>query len=199
MEDKKTKKSSLLTALLDFANSSTAIKKAKNGYKYKYAPLEDIMDAIENDLINFKLVVSNSIVLHEGIDLLQTTVTHIPSGESTNSTARLIYKPGDIKDYGSSITYCRRYNLQCLLNLRFNEGDPDDKQGPKTTGYTVKVKPKFITKRQLVDLRQTLEDQGDLEDKILSWLNITDLSEMLSTRYKACKDWILKQLAAEEG
>lgn len=174
--------SGLLQALYEFSKDSSPIKKGKKGYQYKYAPLEDMLDAIEENLLEHKLVVENSIRVLDGVDILHTQVKHLITKESSYSNCRLIYKQGDVKDYGASITYARRYNLSCLLNLRFNEGDPDDKQEDPKIKKTSKT-------------RQPDADRGEMLKNIASIIkNAPNQDDVLKTLYKEFDIKMLKEL-----
>ena len=116
----------LIKALQQFQQGIKAINKNAQGYGYKYAPLDQIHEEINPILDECGLVLTHEVISE--VDEfgfrtgLRSSLWHVESGEFRNSTIRI---PENVKlngmnhfqVLGSAITYYRRYNTECLLNL----------------------------------------------------------------------------------
>lgn len=141
----------LADALRKFQVDMRAVERTADNpfFKSKYAPLEDIIEAIKQPLSNEGLSFSQ---FPEGDGL--TTVLMHESGEWMRATMR-IHMGTKPQEHGSSITYARRYALSAVLGLAT---EPDDdgnvasqtrpapvkasvavKTGPRSDDQTVKV------------------------------------------------------------
>lgn len=92
-------------------------KEAKAGasFTFKYASLDSIQDSTYEALIKYKL----SIVHYIKDSCLTTRLSH-PSGEFLESSIKITDSP-EAKKVGADITYYRRYNVQCLLDIVADE------------------------------------------------------------------------------
>lgn len=90
--------------------------KAGGRIEFDYADLEDIIPAVVNALSNYGLSVSSQIIPIGGDLYLVSTLRH-SSGESIASYFPLPEPGADPKAFGSLVTFGRRYNTLCLLEL----------------------------------------------------------------------------------
>lgn len=118
---------------------TAALKDSKNPFfKSSYADLNSVLDASRPALNEngISVVQSTSSRMNEQgvrIQVLETILLH-ESGEYIGSETDIVVKPnGNAQDYGSAISYARRYGLQALVALK---GEDDD--GNKASG---KVNP----------------------------------------------------------
>ena len=84
---------------------------------------------------------------------LKTTILHVESGESLDSTAPLMLDKQTAQGLGSAITYMRRYSILAILGLVADvddDGNAAEKSAPKRTQ---------TTRRQ--PARTTTADAGD--------------------------------------
>mgnify|MGYP001233796854 CR=1 FL=1 len=88
-------------------------------YKSKYASLEAIIDATRDQLAKNGLCVVHII---EG-ERLESRLLHT-SGQWMASSIPLFLDKRSPQAVGSALTYARRYNMCCLLNI--NAGEDDD-------------------------------------------------------------------------
>ena len=105
------------------AKTHTANIKSKSGasFKYSYAGLPEILDAVRPVLAKNKLAVTQSTEATDGHLAIVTTILH-ESGEWIESEALPIAPlQTDPRQAGIAITYGRRYSLNAMLGLA-----PDD-------------------------------------------------------------------------
>ena len=88
-------------------------------YTFKYAPLDTILAAVRAPLSTNGLAITQ---LLDGPDLV-TVLLH-ESGATLTARSPLPHHDGDtIQQYGSAITYLRRYALQAMLGIASEEDD----------------------------------------------------------------------------
>ena len=176
-------------------------KNAK-GYGYTYANLAEIINVIKEPLEKNGLSIIHTMDWGD-CPKVSTTLLH-SSGEWLSCDCRLAYraseKTNEMQAIGSSITYGRKYNIQCLLNLY---AEDDDGKASNGTGYEkqpfeeVKFEPKkqafpdrkMVTKPRIsVDqvrgLEQMIANRTGLKEKIIKWQAVNDLNEILAENYE---------------
>ena len=128
----------LLKSLVEFNKQVKPIIKGANNpfYKSKYASLDTIQQTIREPLNANGLVVTQSNVLSEGQLLVETRVWHSESGESMGSIFPIIVNKQSAQDYGSAVSYAKRYSLSGLLNLIIEDED-DDGNKASDKGVTI--------------------------------------------------------------
>jgi hypothetical protein len=88
---------------------------------YRYAGLDDLLQAVRPVLARHGLAVTSRIVRQaEGLALV-TELIH-PSGETLYSTWPLAWSGGP-QDRGSELTYARRYTLEALVGVAATDDD----------------------------------------------------------------------------
>ena len=129
---------SLLKSLVEFNKQVKPIIKGANNpfFKSKYASLDTIQQTIREPLNANGLVVTQSNVLSEGQLLVETRVWHSESGESMGSIFPIIVNKQSAQDYGSAVSYAKRYSLSGLLNLIIEDED-DDGNKASDKGVTI--------------------------------------------------------------
>ena len=115
-------RSELIKSLKNFQKACPPIAKDKDGFNYKYAPLERMLSIINPALHREGLVQSQTYDFIEGRTILVTTLFH-ESGASITSRTPLLEPQGrnvkkDIMhEWGGISTYSRRYALKMILGL----------------------------------------------------------------------------------
>ncbi len=95
---------------------------------FSYAELEEIADSITPTLSGYGLVIVSQTVFFESKFCLLTTLRH-ESGEAIASYFPLPSDPSsDPKDLGAKISYGRRYNTICLLEITTIEPNNPDQR-----------------------------------------------------------------------
>lgn len=127
MSNNQTAKGTLLTALAAFQRSVKPIVKdtVNPFFKRKYAALDTIQKHIRPDLDAAGLVVVQSCQFNENGLYVETKVIHVESGEAMSSVFPVIAKGESAQDYGSAVSYAKRYSLTGLLNLIVADEDDD--------------------------------------------------------------------------
>jgi hypothetical protein len=131
----------LLKSLVEFNKQvKPIIKGAENPFfKSKYASLDTIQQTIREPLNANGLVITQSNVFSEGQILVETRVWHSESGEYMSSIFPIVVNKQSAQDYGSAVSYARRYSLSGLLNLIIeNEDDDGNKASDKSVTIIAK-------------------------------------------------------------
>lgn len=121
-------------ALITFQTKMDKIGKTATNpfFKSKYAPLPEILEAIQIPLAECSLVFSQ---LPDG-DSLTTIIIHTESGEFLQSSYAMHPVKSDPQGIGSAITYARRYALCSILGLNVDEDDDGNKASQPETKQT---------------------------------------------------------------
>lgn len=163
-------KSSISSALLEFQKKRIKISKGAVNphFKSKYADLPSIIEAITPALNEIGLTVTHSVANSE-------LVTSIRIGsESIESRFPLFgTKP---QEFGSSITYARRYNLGALLNLDID--DDDDGNVANTAPRTQYAKDEGSPFLDLINEIKKCDDLAELKEKYEQAKNLAKSDKM---------------------
>ncbi len=137
--------SELATALAEASKSYVPIhrdsevsfvSKKSGRVQYSYASLGTVMEAIRCPLAEQGLALSHRLQPRDGeLDLV--TTLHHTSGQELSSTLPLGPAPKDPdgwKDFGSAVTYARRYSVTALLAL--SESDSEDRIHRRPNSHT---------------------------------------------------------------
>jgi hypothetical protein len=163
-----TKEASILkAAICEFKKKNIKILKESTNphFKSKYADLATILDAVEKDAAECGLIITSTVAYVDTSLILTTRLSHKDT-EEFESTIFPIFgsKPQEL---GSSITYARRYNIQCLLNLA---ADDDDGQAANTSQQVKKADPAAAKRALYVAIMKELDEAKDAEDLEFGWL-----------------------------
>ena len=164
-------------------NFKTAIKKSKNPYfKSNYANYTEILQCVKEPLNNEGI----SILQPIKDDIVETILLH-ESGEYILSQTRIYNLSNKPQDYGSAITYARRYALSAILSIDSDEDD--DGNIANGNHQTNQNKPINIVPNQPVKNEVTSNGINDT-------LRIFDLRKRISNLYKKgfSQDFIEKHL-----
>jgi hypothetical protein len=131
--------SNLVKALFDFQGKVNAVKKtAKNDhFNSAYADLSSILTTINPVCQELGLLITQ----HPHDEVLVTKVYHVESGEWMQSEQLLRMRDANNpQQYGSALTYARRYALASIFNL--NQADDD---ANSASGHEVKAVKETLT------------------------------------------------------
>ena len=119
----------LLKALAKFNTlCGPIVKDASNPFfKSKYATLDAIQEHIRKPLADAGLIVTQPTMWVDGQAIVVSTVYHVESGESIYSEFPVVVGKHTAQDYGSAVTYAKRYSLTGLLNITVQDEDDDGK------------------------------------------------------------------------
>ena len=97
----------------------TAIKNRSNPYfRSKYADYTEVLGCVKPALNKYGI----SIIQPINNDVVETVLLH-ESGEYIKSSTKIYCTTNKPQDYGSAITYARRYALSSLLSIDSDEDD----------------------------------------------------------------------------
>lgn len=129
---------SINAKLLEFQKLNLTIGKDSTNphYKSKYASLSHTLDLVVPELNKLGLVIVSSV----DTEYIVTSIIDSESGDKIESRFPLC--GAKAQDFGSSITYGRRYSIVSLLNL--NVDDDDD-------GNEANTSTKYVKKSRMTD------------------------------------------------
>lgn len=124
--------SKLVAAMLAARQTFPKIGKTKQGQSgnrtFKYAPLDEVLDAVMPALLGNGLLLTQGTDGHELVTRLDHT-----SGEWRESRMPINAEHANMMSYGIELTYRRRYALQPMLGI-VTEDDADGAGGQKRNG-----------------------------------------------------------------
>lgn len=134
----------LLKALAKFNTlCGPIVKDASNPFfKSKYATLDAIQEHIRKPLAEAGLVVSQPTKCLEGQAMVVSTLFHVESGESIYSEFPVVVGKHTAQDYGSAVTYAKRYSLTGLLNITVQDEDDDGNKATASVSSVASVASK---------------------------------------------------------
>lgn len=135
----------LLTALNKFQAECPAVEKGKNNpfFKSKYASLDAIQYVIQPFLAKHGLVVTQCNINTDNGLFVETRVYHVENGnDCITSVFPIIIQKNTPQDYGSAVSYARRYSLTGVLNVRVVDESDDDGNTASTISDTPAVTAK---------------------------------------------------------
>jgi hypothetical protein len=123
----------LLQALVKFNNEVLPIIKGANNpfFKSKFADLATIQQTIKQPLCKNGLVITQANIWTDSQLFVETRIWHSESGENIASVFPVIVNKQAAQDYGSAVSYAKRYSLSGLMNLIIQDEDDD---GEKAVG-----------------------------------------------------------------
>ena len=124
----------LLKSLADFNKLCPPIKKDSNNpfFKSNYAKLDAIQVHINPHLQKCGLVVTQVNIFIDGNPFVKSTVWEVKSGESLDSIFPIVVSKNTPQEYGSAVSYAKRYSLSGLLNLVIEDEDDDGNAASQT-------------------------------------------------------------------
>ena len=139
-------------------NFKTALKKCTNPYfKSKYADYSEILHCVKSALNNEGI----SILQPIKEDFVETILLH-ESGEWISSLTKIYCISNKPQDYGSAITYARRYGLSSILSI---DSDDDD-DGNSANGNNVLNQPNKHDPKQLIITANNSAELLDIKKRI---------------------------------
>lgn len=124
--------SKLIAALMQARSQFPKITKRKQGQagnrQFKYAPMDEVLDAINQPLQDAGLLVTQPIMGRE----LVTRLDHV-SGEWRESRTPINEEHANMQSYGIELMYLRRYSIQAMLGI-VTEDDEEADAGQQREG-----------------------------------------------------------------
>lgn len=154
----------LLPALVIAKKNMESPKRIKKAYGYLYAPLEEVLRAVEPSLL-----ANNLFITHDRTLETNEIVTYIyhASGQFISTKIKIEYKADNkmnfMQSLGSASTYGMRYNILALLNLCGEDDDDGVTSGDKQEVKNV-VKIEVISKDEQKQLVERISAANVKED-----------------------------------
>jgi hypothetical protein len=150
----------LLKALVNFNTEVLPIVKGANNpfFKSKFADLATIQQTIKQPLSKNGLVITQANIWTDSQLFVETRIWHSESGENIASVFPVIVNKQAAQDYGSAVSYAKRYSLSGLMNLIIQDEDDD---GEKAVGRNTPV-------------QQPVQASNNYEDKKLYLLTLLE-------------------------
>lgn len=150
MAEEKKEHADIYAAMFAVQTSVDVVKKTADNpfFKSKYADLPAVWEVIKDTLKENGLLVYNVTSSHDGVDYLKTHIRHIPSGTEISSVMQLHLQKPTSQEYGSCITYMRRYALSSMLGLITDKDDDGNDASQTKKAETKKPEPKKEDKSQ---------------------------------------------------
>ena len=163
----------LLSALAKFYSECPPIVKDANNpfFKSKYASLDAIQEHIRPYIKSSGLVITQANKVSEGNTFVLTTVWHVDSGEYMESEFPVVVGKHTAQDYGSAVSYAKRYSLSGLLNLTIQDEDDD---GAKASG-TVNTTKNVSSEQELPWLNENSPEWSKVVDSLKNGYTINDV------------------------
>jgi hypothetical protein len=159
----------LLQALVKFNNEVHPIIKGANNpfFKSKFADLATIQMTIKNPLGKNGLVITQANIWTDSQLFVETRIWHSESGENIASVFPVIVNKQAAQDYGSAVSYAKRYSLSGLMNLIIQDEDDD---GEKAVGRNNPAPPPINLnedkKMYLITLLEKTAYDDETKDKL---------------------------------
>lgn len=158
-------------ALVAFQADLTPVSKSATNpfFKNKYAPLPEVMEAIQPLLAKHGLAIIQLVTNIDGVSALNTVVLH-ESGQKLEAIQPLLLTKQDPQAQGSAITYARRYGVMSALGIVADEDD-DGNKAVQATKQPPKTAPKPVTddkptKTQLDTIYNLAIEKGMSDEEI---------------------------------
>lgn len=166
-------------------------------FKSSYADLDMILKAVRPALsANGLAFIQTTRLTPDGMTMLHTVIYH-SSGQWVETRARILPTKNTIQDYGSTLTYNKRYQAMAILGITVTHDPSDDDaevamvqareviaKGPSMTKYNPKDQShETITKEQIEELEYELASDADLAEHVMDKLQIQSLADMPKSKY----------------
>lgn len=185
----------LLKSLSKFHSQCPPVTKEADNpfFKSKYATLDAIQEHIRPHLQKNGLVITQvNEVTGDGTPVVTTTVWHVESGEFLESQFPIVVSKNTAQDYGSAVSYAKRYSLSGVLNLTIQDEDDD---GNRATFGDTKVSAKPLEPKG-DDLKPWLNEGSQTWGKVVESLKNGYTMNEVRTKYKVSKAVEAKLMAA---
>lgn len=147
--------------------------------KRKYADLQSVGEAAAEALTNAKMAITHARTILNGEEVFISTLYHTPTSQFIRTISKLIpEKTNSYQSIGSALTYYRRYNILCLLNMWTGEEDDDGETIEALHKAQKKEEEKRLQEEERVRKEQEEEIKRKEEEELRQQLKL-QLIEML--------------------
>lgn len=172
--------------------------------RYSFMPLGKLLGVIEPILAKHDLFVLQPLTYEGGTHFIDTELHHKAGWWKMHRIS--LPEPGDRKyqEYGSAISYLRRYSITSFLGLGFCSPDDDMRRERSFTPYS-KEKAFFPPREEtvyvtpLTKVRKFLESHPHREEGLLSFYKVSTVEEMTPEQLRGCLSMIMKEEKGATG
>jgi hypothetical protein len=153
-------------------------KKNTGGFKGKYADLASFIKQSRDVLAKNDLIVTQLTAFENGSSVLITILGH-KSGQWIKGIMPLICTKNTPQEFGSAVSYARRYAFTSIINT--TGGDDDDDGLLAQTGVEMNQREERERAQLILDEKELKESRSKLQeafyndknfaDKVWAWLN----------------------------
>jgi len=168
----KEKKLNLYQKLVEVRKSVDYIQKSSKGYNFHYASEDAILSVIRPVMdelgvfLEFEML--EPMQLNDKICQIGFIFTWVNADCPEERIEKKMYLQtvvGDVQKFGGTMTYANRFFLYKYFNVPTGEMDPDARNGR-------------ITVDQLAHLEREINGDTELREKMLSWCQANDFSQI---------------------
>lgn len=153
-------------------------------FKSKYADLAAVIKTARKPLSANGLSTVQTI----GDGVLHTRLLHT-SGQWIASEYPLPMS-GRPQEFGSALTYARRYSLSALLGIAADEDDDGNTAGKDKGGNGNKPVPEKLTDEQVLELHNAINVTGRSTEWFCQFAHIDDLRDLAPERFDAALSYV---------
>ena len=170
--------------------------KENNFFKRKYADLENYIEATKDALCAHGLIVVQTLD-ERG---LVTTIHHAESEKTIHSLA-MFKDTKTPQEFGSQLTYLRRYSYAAILGLASEDDDANEASKTDPKPETKKEQSKEL--RKLADLKDAVIKSPLVGEKLIEFIRKAkanlDSKYSHAVDYKECVAWMNEKIIQLEG
>lgn len=170
----------------------STIAKKTEGYGYKYTELADINKYCEENNIRYFQEIETSEINQKDYIVTYVTkedkITKHRGCQVVDAVLQGIKNP--VQEYGSSLTYCRRYSLLMALGLATEDDDAAkcgkkvEKKEEKVEGYSkTNNEPRYVLYNRINELELELDIP---HEKTLEVYKVTSNNQMTESQLQDC-------------
>lgn len=173
---------SIYAALIKLQSELPIVTKDSKGYNWKYAKLEDIVEATRDLLAKNKLCIFHVVGNENGQDILITVLAH-DSGETIESRMTIKQEKEELKAYGAALSYLKRYAYMSIIGLVTEESDQVENTAWKNKPNTV-PQGNTISKELEDVLWDEIGHDKDIARQLVKHYQITRLNMLPADKFK---------------
>lgn len=176
--EQKQAKSEYVKAMANFQRNCPTIKKSKEGYNFKYAPMEDVVSQVGSLLADNGLSYRFEQDQANGLIGITCVTSHV-SGHSERlrieSEADSGPQRNKIQAIGSAITYLKRYSFLGSFGIATADEDLD--------GRMIKVNGNFLNDSQISQVEELIGVVGANREKFLTLFKSKSVEDIPATSF----------------
>jgi len=162
------------------------IKKNADGYGYKYTDLAQIHRLLEENGLSYQQFIEphengNDYIMTVMIDENGTKSEPVRGCKIPNAT--LLGKSNPAQEYGSALTYARRYSLLMAYGLATTDDDAESLTRPEEDKIDINEK---IGAEKAKILADVINDTGRSVDEIMQYYKVDTLKDLTFGQYAQC-------------